>query len=281
MTELRTRMIRDMPLRGFSPRTHESYIAAVVHLARHYRRSPEQLTNEEVQAYLLHLVQHRKLAWASCSLAVNAFRFLYHVTLERDRTDFRVPAPKVPQKLPEILSREDVWRLINAASAPTHRLLLTTTYAAGLRVSELVALKVSNIDPERLTIHVEQGKGGKDRYVPLADRLLVELRRYWRVLPPAHWLFPNRQGTRSIDISGAQKIYTMTKLQAGIRKQGGIHALRHAYATHLLEAGTDLPTVQRLLGHQHLSTTMRYFHLSQRRVLGTRSPLDLPQPPTA
>ena len=202
------------------------------------------------------------------------------MTLARDRTDFRVPAPKVPQTLPEILSREDVWRLINTASAPTHRLLLATTYAAGLRVSELVALKVANIDPERLTIHVEQGKGGKDRYVPLADRLLVEIRRYWLVVPPTHWLFPNRQGTRPIDITVAQKIYMITKLRAGIRKQGGIHTLRHAYATHLLEAGTDLHTVQRLLGHSQISTTMRYFHLSQRRVLGTRSPLDLPQPPT-
>ena len=278
MTELRTRMLRDMTLRGFSPRTHKSYIAAVVHLARYYRRSPEQLTDEEVQAYLLHLVQHRKLAWASCSLAVNAFRFLYHVTLERDRTDFRVPAPKVPQKLPEILSREEVWRLIDAASSPKHRLLLATTYAAGLRVSEVVALKVSDIDPERLTIRVEHGKGGKDRYVALADRLLVELRRYWLVVPPAYWLFPNRQGTRPMDITVAQKIYMITKLRAGIRKQGGIHTLRHAYATHLLEAGTDLHTVQRLLGHSQISTTMRYFHLSQRHVLSTRSPLDLPQP---
>jgi len=280
MTELRARMIRDMTLRGFSPRTHESYIAAVVQLARYYRRSPEQLTDEEVQTYLLHLVQDRQRAWATCSLAVNAFRFLYHVTLGRDRTDFRVPAPKVPQKLPEILSREEVWRLINTARTPKHRLLLATTYGAGLRVSEVVALKVANLDPERLTIHVEQGKGGKDRYVPLADRLLIELRRYWQGAPPAHWVFPNRQGTRPIDISAAQKIYTLTKLLAGIRKHGGIHALRHAYATHLLEAGTDLPTVQRLLGHQHLSTTMRYFHLSQRRVLATRSPLDLPQPPS-
>ena len=278
MTELRARMIRDMTLRGFSPRTHESYIAAVVHLARYYRRSPELLTHDEIQAYLLHLIQDRKRAWATCSLAVNAFRFLYHVTLGRDRTDFRVPAPKVPQKLPEILSREEVWRLINAARTPKHRLLLATTYGAGLRVSEVVALKVANIDADRLTIHVEQGKGGKDRYVPLAERLLAELQSYWRVVPPAHWVFPNRQGTRPIDISAAQKIYTLTKLLAGVRKQGGIHALRHAYATHLLEAGTDLPTVQRLLGHQHLSTTMRYFHLSQRRVLGTRSPLDLPQP---
>jgi integrase/recombinase XerD len=280
MTELRTRMVRDMTLRGFSPRTHTSYIAAVVHLARYYRRSPAELTDEEVQAYLLHLVQDRKLAWASCSLAVNAFRFLYHVTLGRARTEFRVPAPNVPQKLPEILSREEVWRLIDAASSAKHRLLLATTYAAGLRVSEVVALKVSDIDPERLTIRVEHGKGGKDRYVPLADRLLVELRRYWHGVPPTHWVFPNRQGTRPIDITVAQKIYMLTKLRAGIRKQGGIHTLRHAYATHLLEAGTDLHTVQRLLGHRQISTTMRYFHLSQGRVLSTRSPLDLPQPLT-
>ena len=281
MTELRTRMVRDMTLRGFSPRSHKSYLAAVVRLARYYRRSPEQLTDEEVQAYLLHLVQHRKLAWASCRLAVNAFRFLYHVTLGRDRTDFRVPAPKVPQKLPEILSRAEVWRRLDAAASAKHRLLLATTYAAGLRVSEVVALKVSDIDAERLTIRVEHGKGGKDRYVPLADRLLVELRRYWHVVPPTHWVFPNRQGTRPIDITVAQKAYMLTKLRAGIRKHGGIHTLRHAYATHLLEAGTDLHTVQRLLGHSQISTTMRYFHLSQHRVLGTRSPLDLPQPRTA
>ena len=162
--------------------------------------------------------------------------------------------------------RADPWRFSRASKA------------AGLRVSEVVARKVSDIDAERLTLRVEQGKGGKDRYVPLADRLLVELRRYWHVVPPTHWVFPNRQGTRPMDITVAQKIYMLTKLRAGLRKQGGIHTLRHAYATHLLEAGTDLHTVQRLLGHQHLSTTMRYFHLSQRRVLATRSPLDLPQP---
>ena len=278
MSELRARMIRDVTVRGFSPRTHESYLAAVVGLAKHYHRSPDQLTNDEVQGYLFHLIHTRKRAWSTCALAANAFRFLYHVTLGRDRTAFHVPAPKQPQKLPEILSREEVWRLLDACVCPRHRLLLTTTYAAGLRVSEVVALKVADIDPDRMTIRVELGKGGKDRYVPLADRLLVELRRYWTLVPPAHWLFPNRQGTRPIDITAAQKIFMLAKLRAGIRKQGGIHSLRHAYATHRLEAGADLPTVQRLLGHQHLSTTMRYFHLSQRRVLSTRSPLDLPQP---
>ncbi|MBI3637292.1 MAG: site-specific integrase [Candidatus Rokubacteria bacterium] len=278
MSELRTRMIRDMALRGFAPRTHAAYIAAVVRLAKHYRRSPAQLTNEEVQAYLAHLILERKLAWSTCSQAAHAFRFLYHVTLGHARADFHVPAPKQPQRLPEILSREEVWRLLAAPPHPRHRLVLTTVYAAGLRVSEAIALKVSDIDVDRMTMRIEQGKGAKDRYVPLAARLLQDLRAYWTSTPPGVWLFANRQGTRPIDITVAQKIYTMAKLRAGIQKQGGIHALRHAFATHLLEAGTDLHTVQRLLGHRQISTTMRYFHLSQGRLVGTRSPLDLPQP---
>ena len=278
MSELRTRMIRDMALRGFAPRTHEAYIAAVVRLAKHYHRSPDQLTNEDVQAYLAHLIQERKLSWSTCSQAAHAFRFLYHVTLGHPPADFHVPAPKQPQKLPEILSREEVWRLLAAPPHPRHRLVLTTVYAAGLRVSEAIALKVADIDADRMTIRIEQGKGAKDRYVPLAARLLQDLRAYWTSTPPQVWLFANRQGTRPIDITVAQKIYTMAKLRAGIQKQGGIHALRHAFATHLLEAGTDLHTVQRLLGHRQISTTMRYFHLSQGRLVGTRSPLDLPQP---
>jgi integrase/recombinase XerD len=278
MTELRTRMIRDLTVRGLAPRTHKAYIAAVVGLARHYRRSPDQITSDEVQTYLAHLIQERKLAWSTCSQAANAFRFLYHVTLGHPRTDFHVPLPKQPQKLPEILSREEVWRLLAAPPHPRHRLMLTTVYAAGLRVSEAIALKVSDIDADRMTIRIEQGKGAKDRYVPLAVRLLHDLRAYWKTTPPGVWLFANRQGTRPIDITVAQKIYTMAKLRADIQKQGGIHALRHAFATHLLEAGTDLHTVQRLLGHRQISTTMRYFYLSQGRLVGTRSPLDLPQP---
>jgi integrase/recombinase XerD len=278
MSELRTRMIRDMALRGFAPRTHKAYIAAVVRLAKHYHRSPDQLTHEEVQSYLAHLIQERKLSWSTCSQAAHACRFLYHVTLGHSRTDFHVPAPKQPQKLPEILSREEVWRLLTVPAHPRHRLLLMTIYAGGLRVSEAIALKVSDIDADRMTIRVEQGKGGKDRYVPLAARLLQELRVYWTTAPPRVWLFANRQGTRPIDITVAQKTYMLAKLRAGITKQGGIHTLRHAFATHLLEAGTDLHTVQRLLGHRQISTTMRYFHLSQGRLVGTRSPLDLPQP---
>jgi integrase/recombinase XerD len=148
-------------------------------------------------------------------------------------------------------------------------------------VSEVVALKVAALDADRMTIHVVQGKGAKDRYVPLSQRLLQEWRAYWRIVPPRIWLFPNRLGTRPIDITIAQKLYTLTKLRAGIQKQAGIHALRHAFATHLLEAGRDLQTVQHLLGHRHLSTTARYFHLTQGRVLATGSPFDLPAPPGA
>ena len=278
MSELRDRMIRDMTGRGVAPRTHKAYIAAVVRLAKHYRRSPNEITNDEVQTYLAHLIQERKLSWSTCRQAANACRFLYHVTLNHPRTAFHVPLPKPPQKLPEILSQEEVWRLLTVPAQPRHRLLLLTVYAAGLRGSEVIALKVSAIDADRMTMRIEQGKGAKDRDVPLAARLLRELRAYWQTAPPRVWLVANRQGTRPSDITVAQKISTLAKLRAGIVKQGGIHALRHAFATHRLEAGVDLHTVQRRLGHRQISTTMRYCHLSQGRLVGTRSPLDLPQP---
>src|SRR3972149_3361252 len=158
MSELRTRMIRDMTLRGFSPRTHEAYLGAVVGLAKYYRRAPDQLTNDEVQAYLAHLIQERKRSWSTCSQAAPAFRFLYHVTLGHPRTDFHVPAPKQPQTLPEILSREEVWRLLGACTHPRHRRVLATTYAAGLRGSAAAALQVAHPDPERTTIRGERGQ---------------------------------------------------------------------------------------------------------------------------
>jgi site-specific recombinase XerD len=275
MTELRRRMIDAMTVRGFSPRTHESYIAAVRGLAKHYRRSPEELSVQEVQAYLVHLVTTRELSWSTCSIAANAFRFLYHVTLGRDRVEFEVPAPKQPQRLPEILSREEVARLIAAPPNPKHRLLLATIYAAGLRVSEAVRLRVADLDRTRMTLRVEQGKGRKDRVVPLSRKLLGQFEAYWRAEPPRLWLFANRTGTAHVDITVAQKVFMLAKLRTGISKRGGIHGLRHAFATHLIESGADVPTVQRLLGHRSVSTTMRYFHLSQARLAAIRSPLDL------
>jgi site-specific recombinase XerD len=279
MSELRTRMDNDMLLRGMSERTRESYLGAVARMARFYRRSPERVSEPEVQAYLLHMMQEEKLSWSTCNIAANGLRFLYHTTLGRDRTQFCIPSAKQPSRLPEILSQEEIIRLFDSTPHPKHRALLMTTYAAGLRVSEVVNLKVTDIDSDRMSLRVEQGKGAKDRYTLLSPRLLKELRSYWRRDRPAVWLFPSRTG-RPLDVSTAQKIYYAAKLRARISKRGGIHALRHAFATHSLEAGTDVHTIQRLLGHGHISSTMRYFHLAHPTLMAHRSPLDLLDLPT-
>jgi site-specific recombinase XerD len=244
-------------------------------LARHYRRSPDELSSDEVQDYLVHLITTRRLSWSTCNVAISAFRFLFQVTLGRDASVFEIPRPKQSQRLPEILSRDEVAQLLSSPPNRKHQLLLATIYAAGLRVSEAVRLKVTDLDRGRMTLRIEQGKGRKDRVVPLSRRLLEQLERYWQARPPRQWLFPNRLGTRAIDPTTAQKVFMMAKLRTGIRKRGGIHSLRHAFATHLIESGADVPTVQRLLGHRSVSTTMRYFHLSQTRLATIRSPLDL------
>ncbi|MCA1674548.1 MAG: tyrosine-type recombinase/integrase, partial [Actinobacteria bacterium] len=193
-------------------------------------------------------------------------RFFYRITLGQNETEFCLPRPRVPQRLPEILSREEIERLFAVTTNLKHRVLLMTTYSAGLRVSEVARLKVSDIDSQRMTLRVDQGKGAKDRYTLLSKRLLSELRRYWQAYRPREWLFPLRDGRGPIDPRSAQKIYYHAKEKAGIRKQCGIHGLRHAFATHLLEAGVDLHRIQRLLGHGHITTTMRYFHLAQRHL---------------
>ena len=220
------------------------------------------------------MLREERLAWSTCSIAVHAFRFLYHTTLGRPAPAFTIPGPKQPQRLPEILSPAEVRRVIESAANRKQRAVLATTYGAGLRVSEVVRLQLHHIDAERMSLRVEQGKGGKDRDTLLSPRLLEELRAYWRQYRPADWLFPARGGQGPMDISTAQKLYYAAKQRAGITKRGGIHALRHAFATHLLEAGTDLHTIQRLLGHGHLGTTMRYFHLARRTLLETTSPLE-------
>ena len=275
MTELRNRMIQKMTVRGFSPRTHKSYLGAVRRLAKYYRRPPDELSADEVQAYIVHMVTTRKWSWSTCNVAANAFRFLYHVTLGREPVAFEVPHAKQPQRLPEILSRSEVAALLEAPPNPKHRLLLATVYSGGLRVSEAVQLKVGAVDRGRMTLRIEQGKGRKDRVVPLSRRLHAQMRAYWRTEPPRLWLFTNRKGSGPLDVSAAQKVFTHAKLRAGITKRGGIHSLRHAFATHMIEAGADVPTVQRLLGHRSVSTTMRYFHLSRERLATIRSPLDL------
>ena len=274
MTELRKRMDNDLLVRGMAERTRETYLAAVARLARHYRRAPDQLSPAEVQAYLVPMRRDEQLAWRTCRIAVHAFRFLYHTTLGRPAASVTIPGSKRRQTLPEILSPAEVRRLLERTPTRKQRAVLATTYGAGLRVGEVVRLQLHHLDAARMSLRMEQGKGGKDRDTLLSPRLLEELRAYWRQYRPAVWLFPARDGQRPMDPSTAQQFYDAAKCQGGITRRGGIHALRHAFATPRLEAGTDLPTIQRLLGHGDLRTTMRYLHLARRTVLKTTSPLD-------
>ena len=278
MGELRTRMDNDMILRGRADRTRQAYLGAVARLAKYYRRCPDRISHDEVQAYVLYLIKERKVSFSTCNIAVQAFRFLYHTTLRRERAEFDLPLLKRPQRLPEIFSREEIARLLEAATNPRHHALLATTYSAGLRVGEVVKLKPADIDATRMTIRIEQARGARDRYSLLSPLLLEELRGYWKQFRPRTWLFETRT-SKHLDVSGAQKISMAVKLKARITKRGGIHALRHAFATHLLEAGEDLHTIQRLMGHGDLSTTSRYLHLTQAGLKSRALCRDLLKPP--
>ena len=280
MSALRKRMDDAMVLRGFSPRTREAYLAGVAGLARYYGCAPDELDGPRIQAYLLHLVVERKLAYASVNQAACGIRFLLGRVLGREHVALEVPMARVPKRLPQVLTREEVSRLLACARDLRARTLLMTTYAAGLRLSEVCALQVSDIEsaPERMCIKVRQGKGAKDRYTLLSPRLLEALRLYWRATRPRHWLFPNSQGDGPLFDQSAQRMYHAARAAAGIANGGGFHTLRHAFATHLLEAGVDIHTIQRLLGHGHVGTTMRYFHLARARLTGTASPLELLEP---
>jgi site-specific recombinase XerD len=253
-------MIKAMQVRGFSPRTHESYLAAVADLARYTRRSPAELRLADLNAYFEHLATERHLSGASCRLSLNGIRFLYLHVLKRPGFDVEIPIPKRPQRIPELLTRSEVRRILGACSNPKHRMALTLCYGCGLRVSELVSLQVSDIDGERSLLRIEQGKGAKDRLVPLSATLLQALRTYWRLYRPIGCLFPGRPPARPLSVTSVQKAFTHAKALAGINKIGGIHSLRHAYATHQLEAGLPVHRLQRLLGHQDLHSTLRYVH---------------------
>jgi site-specific recombinase XerD len=275
MGALRKQMDEDLLVNGMSVRTRESYLYSVTGLAKFYRRSPDRISEAEVQRYLVYLLQERKLAWSSCNIVLNALKFLYRVTLKRAQSEFRLPTPRQPQRLPQILAREEVARLIEVTKNLKHRAMLMTVYGAGLRVSELCHLKVGDIDSQRMTIRVEQGKGAKDRYTLLSPRLLKELRGYWLAYRPSDWLFAGGNTGRALDVSAPQRMFHAAKARAGITKRCGIHGLRHAFATHLLEAGVDIHTIQRLMGHGHIGSTLRYFHLARRHLANTPSPLEL------
>lgn len=266
MTPLRQRMLDALVLRGMALRTQEAYIEAVGRLARHYRRSPDMLGADEVQGYLLHLLRDRHLSRSSVNQYGCAFRFFYGTVLARDGDAFQIPLAPAPQRLPEILSREELAQLFAAACHLKSRTFLSLGYGTGLRLSELCRLRVCDIDShaDRMCIRVEQGKGGKDRFVPLAPDVLDLLRAWWHSAHPRGWLFTGRRDdSRALDPGSAQRWYHRARKAAGITKGGGIHTLRHCYATHLLEAGVDLHSLSQWLGHNHVSTTTRYLHLAR------------------
>jgi integrase len=261
MTPLRQQMIEAMQLRGFSPRTHESYLYAVEQLSRYHHSAPDKLSIAQLQAFFKHLALERELAPASCRLYLNGVRFFYLQVLGWEEFAVSMVVPKREQRIPALLNRDEVARILAASHNPKHRMLLETCYGCGLRVSELVSLRVGDIDGERQLLRIEQGKGAKDRLVLIAPTLLALLRRYWRAQRPKPWLFPSEQRPqRHLNVSTAQRVYWRAKAAAGIDKDGGTHGLRHAYATHQLENGLPVHQLQRLLGHKDLQSTMRYVH---------------------
>jgi len=266
MTPLRQRMLDELVLRGMAARTQQAYIDAVSLLARHYKCSPETLTAQQVREYLLFLRRERKRSISTVNQYGCAFRFLYGTVLGLDGQQFQIPLAATPSRLPQIFSREELARLFAAAQRSAARTFLMLAYGTGLRLSELCRLRVSDIDShaDRMCIRVEQGKGAKDRYVPLAADMLQVLRAWWRCTHSRLWMFPGHgDGSQPISDATAQRWFHAARAGAGIGKPGGIHLLRHCYATHMLEAGVDLYTLSRWLGHSHVGTTSRYLHLAR------------------
>ena len=276
MTSLRQRMTEDMQVRNLALNTQTSYLQQVSLFARHFNKSPEQLGPEDIRAYQVFLTNERKLTPSSVVIAVAALRFLYKVALHKDWTwDDVIPAPKKPQKLPIVLSQEEVRQFLGSLGNIKHRAILTTCYAAGLRISEAVHLRPTDIDSQRMVIRVDQGKGQKDRYVMLSPKLLETLRGYWRSMRPKGWLFEGDVSGQPITRNAVARVCQKARRLSGIRKPISPHSMRHAFAVHLLESGTDVRTIQLLLGHRSLSTTAQYLRIATSRVCSTSSPLDL------
>lgn len=278
---LRQRMTNDIKVRGLAENTQKSYLQSVTSLAKYYNRSPDQISAHEIQQYLIYLHDERHLCWQSCNAARHGIRFFFCITLQRPDAHFHIPGAKQPHKLPQILNDDELVRLFTVSTNPKHRAILMTAFAAGLRASELCQLKMGDIDSKRMSLRVDQGKGNKDRYVPLSQRLLDQLRDYWRrTRPTGKWLFPGKTIDGRMTRSGAASIYHTATKKAAIDKPGGIHTLRHNYATGLLEAGVELCIIQRRMGHRSISSTMRYLHIAQDKSDATSSPLDLLDFPT-
>jgi integrase/recombinase XerD len=281
MTPLRKKMIRAMELRGFSHNTQRGYLAAVSGLAGHYHKSPDKLTKEMIEDYLLYLRKEKGSAPNSCCAVLSGIKFFYN-NVAPEQIHIEYSGGKKARKLPEVLTQEEIWDIIEAPKNFKHRLILMTTYSAGLRASEVAALKPEHIDSKRMLIKIEEGKGRKDRYTILSERLLGELRSYYKTFQPQTYLFPSTyKGKSRLCYQSIRKIYENARKKAGVKKGAGIHTLRHSFATHLLEAGYDIRRIQVLMGHQRLSTTMIYLHVSRKTLSQIPSPLDLFDPDSA
>jgi len=275
MGQLRDRMDGDLRLKGFRPVTRYHYLRCARSFAAYYRKSPAALGEAEIRAFLLHLIDERQAKPATVRMYVAALKFLYAITLRRPEVVARIPWPQVPEHLPDILTAAEIVQLLQAVHSLKHRVVLMIAYGAGLRISEVCSLEVGDIDSQRMVIHVRDGKGAKDRYVMLSERLLAVLRDYWRLTkPPGSFLFPGTRGAPHLQPNTVQRMLQTVVAACGLSKRVTPHVLRHCFATHLLEAGTDIRTIQQLLGHSSIRTTARYTQISTRQIGQTRSPLD-------
>jgi integrase/recombinase XerD len=274
MGELRDQMEMDMRLRRFSPKTIACYLACMKGVAKHFRKSPAELGDEEIRAYLHHLMEERKVSQSVLVQTYSALKFFFEKTLQKQWNALRIPRCKQRRKLPGVLSREEVESILLATKNLKHRAILMTIYSAGLRIGEATRLKVSDIDSGRMMIRVNEGKGLKDRYTLLGVRNLEMLRCYWKTYRPLEWLFPGRNASCPVSASAIQRVFKTSLEKAGIKKKASVHTLRHCFATHLLESGTDLYYIQRLLGHKSAGTTSVYLHITGKDIGKIKSPID-------
>ena len=263
MTELRRRMLEDLQLAGYAPKTQKSYIDSVQRLARYYNRSPDQLAEEEVRRFFLHLINERKSARSTVTIYLCGIKFFYETTLKRTWNIFGLVRPRHVKKLPVVLSVNEVRTIIASIRKPVMQMALTIIYSCGLRVSEAARLRIEDIDGERCLLWVRNSKSGKDRSVPLSEPTLTQLRKFWRQTRTKEWLFPGREGEH-INIDTVQNAFKAALLESGINKKASVHSLRHSFATHLLECGVDIRIIQKLLGHGSIITTCIHTHLTDK-----------------
>lgn len=281
MGQIRDRMETDLTLAGYSPSTRKIYLLYAGQFARHFLRSPAQMGEDDIRAFLLHLIEERKISRPTYRQVRAALTFLYTVTLRRPLEVAHLPLRRSTRRLPAVLSGSEVAALLDATRSPKYRVVLMAMYAGGLRISEACRIRPQDIDARRQVLFVPAGKGGRDRYTLLSHRLLHALRTYWQRHRPADWLFPGRTRAGHASPDTVRRVFGLALTEAGVRKRVTPHVLRHCFATHLLETGTELPVIQALLGHGSLRATEVYTHVSLEHLTRTPSPLDLLGTPAA